>query len=619
AHWLETHTGLTLGQQKWAFLQNRLRDRMGDLGAKDLQAYLQILLRDPVEAQRCVERLTTHKTEWFRELVHFQALKPILEQKLRKSERVHLWSAACSTGLEAYSLLFLCLKVGLDPSLIRVLGTDLSERAILEAKEKPSDPDFLAQLERLRSSSPQLVDPSGLVHRALKESLKWRKLNLISDQLPGEFRFDVIFLRNVLIYFSPERRVQVCQKLLNYLKPGGSLVLGLSESIGNSIPELILEGDSIYRFRGGTERVVSQGWSVQIPSSEKKTPSFEVLVVEDSESMRRLLVEVYSQIAGVQVVGAVAGVKEAVLALRKQVPDLISLDLRLKDGTGLDLLKEVKADAELKQRLRKTRCALVTECSLADGNLVFDSLAQGASFYLQKPKSEDWAQFKGAVTGVVHELIQSKSQGGSAQPQTQKKRVPPVDLQAYQFIVIGSSTGGTEVVTRLLQGLPKDSPPILIVQHMTEAFTGLFASRLERESGRPTFEVRESLELKRGHAYLASGDLHLVIEKRGFRFFATPMDGPRVNRFKPSISRLFRSVLDEGISKRTIALILTGMGDDGAREMVELKDRGAITWGQSEETCAVYGMPRMAAELGALQAELSPEEMIDILSETTHG
>ncbi len=474
SEWTESHFGIYLSSEKWALVQTRIGSRLQKWGVQDLRAYLQILKSDPSEVKICIESLTTHKTEWFREIVHFQWLKAILEQKLQRQEKIRIWSAACSTGPEVYSLLLLCLKVGIDPENIRILGTDLSHRAIEEAMAIPSGEHFAHHCERLKAQCPSSRNLDLLVTRALQESIKFRQFNLVSDRLPESLEFDVIFLRNVMIYFTRERMEMVCQRLTERLAPGGHLVLGLSESLNQMIPELVPIGNSVYRLNGGEASA-----PVPVPEAPAPTPQ-----------------------------------------------------------------------KNSKPRVRAHR---------------------------------------------------------------------RVDLKDFDLIAIGSSTGGTEVVKFLLAGIPHDSPPIVVVQHMPGNFTEAFASRLELQTGRPTQEVREPVELRSGHAYLAAGGTHLTVEKKGIQFFAIPTDEPPVNRFKPSVSRLFGSMSELMIASRSIAIMLTGMGQDGAREMLRLKERGSFTLGQSEESCTVYGMPRAAAELGALSVQTSPEEMIEILGGFSRG
>lgn len=466
AHFVETQVGIHLTQEKWNLVQTRLGKRLQTTQAHTFERYLKLIQENPIEMQFCIESLTTHKTEWFREMPHFRWLKRRLEEHLHNREPIQIWSAACSTGPEVYSIMFLCLKVGLDPSQFRILGTDLSERAIQEAVEIPEGEHFLYHWQKLKQSRPSDSQMDEKVTRALSESIKFRNFNLVSDELPAQLRFDVIFLRNVMIYFTRDRMRDVCRKLSRSLRENGRFILGLSESLNQMVPELVTEGSSIYRLKA-----------------------------------------------------------------QQQEGDSEPVQIR-------------------PQRLPKGR----------------------------------------------------------------RKSVRSFKVSDFDLVAIGSSTGGTEVVKYLLQKLPKEFPPIVVVQHMPGDFTAAFATRLNQQTGRPTIEVQKPTLLKWGHAYIAAGGTQLEVKKRGTSLFVVPNDGPPVNRFKPSVSCLFGSMGNLMIASRSVAIILTGMGSDGTREMLRLRQMGAFTLGQSESSCAVYGMPRAAAELGALEVQASPNEMVAIFN-----
>ncbi len=595
SNWVEARTGIFLSEEKIGLVEARIRNRMDVLHSPNLADYLRIVESDPNEAKICIEALTTHKTEWFREVVHFKWLQGELLEKLRLGEPIHLWSAACSTGPEAYSLLFLCLKVGLKPDFIRLLATDLSSRVLQEAKRLPEESDFAHQVKFLQKHLPPGVNADSLVSKAVKESIKFRPFNLISDYLPANLLFDVIFVRNVLIYFDAAKRVEVCRRLMAQLKPGGHLVLGLSETIHQFIPQLVPLGNTIYRYEGEGEKP-----KVKIKHKE----DIRVLIVEDSKAIVKLLHDIFQTMPRVKVVGAVSTVSEAKVAISTLKPDFVSLDLNLADGSGVDLLHS-------NAKLGATRYAVVSDCTPSEGNLVLDALASGAEAYLQKPDLKGMADFARALRELVDGFFPSTPALINSYA---KRKIKVVRLEDYDLLAIGSSTGGTEVVADLLAQLPKDCPPIVVVQHMPAEFTALYASRLQSQTRRPTMEVHEAVEVERGCAYIAAGGRHLKIEKRGLRYFAIPDDGPAVNRFRPSVSRLFASLAEAMTAPRVIAIMLTGMGSDGAQEMLRLKELGALTLGQSEASSAVYGMPRAAAELGALCAQMSPEEMVDALA-----
>ncbi|MBC7730464.1 MAG: chemotaxis response regulator protein-glutamate methylesterase, partial [Bacteriovorax sp.] len=179
---------------------------------------------------------------------------------------------------------------------------------------------------------------------------------------------------------------------------------------------------------------------------------------------------------------------------------------------------------------------------------------------------------------------------------------PPSGLHALSMnkpVVLGSSTGGTQAIESVLLALPADAPGIAIVQHMPEKFTAMYAQRLDGLCAMNVREARDGDRLERGVVLIAPGGRHMQLRKAGGQYFAVVLDGPPVNRHKPSVDVLFRSAA-ECAGRDALAIILTGMGDDGARGMKALHDRGARTIAQNEETCVVFGMPREAIALGGI-------------------
>lgn len=355
-------------------------------------------------------------------------------------------------------------------------------------------------------------------------------------------------------------------------------------------------------------------WMMPIKTAVQVTlqtrPKTRVLIIEDSAPVQKILNKVYSEIPDVEIVDTVPSIKMAVEVFHQKKPDFISLDMKLEDGTGLDFLKKIDFFSLVQKS--KIRCALVTDCSSSDGALVFDAMALGVASYIQKPQVADLNDFARELSELLKELFSSDEKKLASKKESLQR---PTDLSRYKLIAIGSSTGGTEVVRDLIAGFPLQFPPLVVVQHMPSIFTGLFAERIQKQTGRPTVEVKEMTKLENGHAYIASGNIHMVVEIHDRELFVRPKDGNLVNRFKPSVSVLFDSIFNCGMASKTVAIMLTGMGYDGAKEMLKLKQAGSLTIGQSKETCVVYGMPRAAAEIGALSWSASPQQMINIFNE----
>ncbi len=336
---------------------------------------------------------------------------------------------------------------------------------------------------------------------------------------------------------------------------------------------------------------------------KKKT---KVLIVEDSKPIQKVLSKIFSDIPNVEIVAIESRPEAAVNRMKETKPDFITLDMHLEEGTGADFLRI----SNFKDYAKTTgaRCVLVTDCSMLEGNIVFDALANGASSYIQKPQVANFKQMTDEMSELISELFlpidnQAKNLNSSANEKQ-------MQLSDYKLIAIGSSTGGTEIVRELIGGLPVNCPPIVVVQHMPSLFTGLYAERIQKQTGRITQEVRELTPLLPGQAYIAAGGTHLLVEKNNDQLFVKPKTGELVNRFMPSVSVLFGSIEKANMARHTVAIMLTGMGSDGAKEMRTLKDSGSFTIGQSKESCVVYGMPRAAEEMGALCWSGSPDQII---------
>lgn len=246
---IKQHSGISIKTEKNFLIQTRLQNRLAELNITDLHDYVSLLRASNKEIQICIELLTTHKTEWFREIVHFQWLKSELKKRPNSAQPFLVWSAACSSGAEAYSLLFLLLKEGFTHNQIRILGTDISLPILDKAKNLPAESEFQLQKDYLIRSVHNKSKIEEELKIALKQSVKFKQFNLIKDQLILPFQFDVIFLRNVLIYFDRPTVLEVCKNVSRYLKPNGYLVIGISESLHDEIPELVSIGNSVYQFR----------------------------------------------------------------------------------------------------------------------------------------------------------------------------------------------------------------------------------------------------------------------------------------------------------------------------------------------------------------------------------
>ncbi len=332
-----------------------------------------------------------------------------------------------------------------------------------------------------------------------------------------------------------------------------------------------------------------------------------VLIVDDSASVREALTAIISAEPDMEVMAAAADPFIAAKHMHDELPDVILLDLEMPRMDGLTFLRKIMAQ-------RPLPCVLCSTL-LEDGSeTLFAALEAGAVDVIQKPRlgakrflMESHVRICDALRGAAKARLRPRSA-----PQDPAKKLnadvimpPPVKTRSLthtteKVICIGASTGGTESLREVLTALPADCPGIVIVQHMPEHFTAAFAKRLdglcqidvkEAEDGDPVFS---------GRALIAPGNRHMLLQRNGARYHVAVKDGPLVARHRPSVDVLFRSAA-QFAGPNALGIIMTGMGDDGAKGLLEMRKAGASTVAQNEETCVVFGMPKEAIVLGAAE------------------
>ena len=339
-----------------------------------------------------------------------------------------------------------------------------------------------------------------------------------------------------------------------------------------------------------------------------------VYVVDDSAVVRQTLQQLIQGDAEVELMGSAPNPLIAGPVIQKTPPDVLLLDIEMPGMDGLTFLRKIMEAAPIPTVI----CSTLT----AQGSkMAVEALAAGAVAVVAKPR----LGLKQFLEESRRELLQTLKAAARARPKrptataaaarppagTAARRAPLAGLHALavnQPVVIGSSTGGTQAIESVLTAMPGDSPGIAIVQHMPEKFTAMYAQRLDGLCEMSIREARDGERLERGVVLIAPGNRHMSLRKASGQYFVVVADGPPVNRHKPSVDVLFRSVA-ECAGADALAIILTGMGDDGARGMKQLHEAGARTIAQNEETCVVFGMPREAIRLGGVD-EVLPIESI---------
>lgn len=336
-----------------------------------------------------------------------------------------------------------------------------------------------------------------------------------------------------------------------------------------------------------------------------------VLIVDDSAVVRQVLTDVLAHDPGIEVIGAASDPVFAMERMRTQWPDVIVLDVEMPRMDGITFLKKIMAE-------RPTPVVICSTLTEKGAETTMQALAAGAASIIPKPKMglkrflEDSAEdlvsaVRAAAQANVRRLVPRASMPFVA-PKLSADAILPASAQAMaettdRVIAIGTSTGGTQALEMVLTALPRVCPGIVIVQHMPEKFTEAFANRL---NGLCQLEVREARSGDRvmpGRALIAPGGRHMLLKRNGAQYHVDIVDGPLVSRHRPSVDVLFRSVA-KCAGKNALGIIMTGMGDDGAHGLKELHDMGARTLAQDEASCVVYGMPKEAVKLGAVDRVL---------------
>lgn len=330
-----------------------------------------------------------------------------------------------------------------------------------------------------------------------------------------------------------------------------------------------------------------------------------LFVVDHSAIVRQCLQQMLRDRSDIVLVGSAPTPQTALPAVRRNPPDVLLLDL---DIPGVDvpaflrrLRDEMSIPAVLWTGLGEERSAAALAALAAGGVAVLGRPRQGLQQFLLL---------------FTHTLVQTLEQ--SARMRLRPVGRGPGVTSAERLVLIGASTGGTQAIEAVLRRLPEDSPGIVIVQHMPEKFTAMYAQRLDSACAVRVREARNGDRVERGLALVAPGGRHLQLRRADGPYFAVVGDGPPVNRHKPSVDVLFQSVADCA-GAQALAILLTGMGNDGARGMKQLHDRGARTVAQDEKSCTVFGMPMEAIRLNGVDEVLPLSQVAEAITRFDRG
>ena len=342
-------------------------------------------------------------------------------------------------------------------------------------------------------------------------------------------------------------------------------------------------------------------------------PPIKVLVVDDSAVARDLLSHILNSDAGIQVIGTACNAKEAMDSLRRNKPDIISMDINMPVLNGFEATRII-------METNPVPIVIVTGIDLNELDMSFHAIEAGALTVLHKPHgighprhTTDVDELITAIKlmseiKVVKRWARGEKGTSVRQTETPESALPP---QAIKVVAVGASTGGPPVLERILAQMPETfSLPILIVQHMAPGFIAGLAEWLGRKSPLPVHVALNGGVVRPGHVYLAPDGAQMKVEASG-KLLCTG-DAPE-NGLRPSVSYLFRSIADV-FGKEAVGVLLTGMGRDGASDLMRMKEKGAVTIAQDEESSAVFGMPGEAVRINAAQYVLPPDRIASILA-----
>jgi two-component system chemotaxis response regulator CheB len=323
-----------------------------------------------------------------------------------------------------------------------------------------------------------------------------------------------------------------------------------------------------------------------------------VLIVDDSALMRKLLTGIIASAPDFKVVGSAPDAHMAREMIKSLNPDVLTLDVEMPQTNGLEFLEQL-------MKLRPMPVVMISALTARESEVTLKALELGAVDFVTKPRVNSKAILQDYAE-EIHEKIRAaygahlKQAPLAAAPGKEPPLVGVLGRSLHdRLIAIGASTGGVEAIKEVIERLPAEVPGIVIVQHMPETFTTSFARRLDKLGAVRVVEAQGGERIQPGHAYLAPGHSHLTVKKNGIGWVTELAKSEPVNRHRPAVDVLFRSVAVEA-GKRAIGVILTGMGRDGAAGLLAMRQAGAWNIGQDQESCVVYGMPREAALVEAL-------------------
>jgi two-component system chemotaxis response regulator CheB len=339
---------------------------------------------------------------------------------------------------------------------------------------------------------------------------------------------------------------------------------------------------------------------------ENTNKKIRVMVVDDSMLARSLIMQGLAAHPRIEVVGYAINALDAQKKIDQYHPDVVTMDVEMPGMSGIEFLKKYLPTHPIP-------VILVSSLNLK----VFDALEAGAVDFVRKP---DGQQRKDAfIAALTQKVLMAASakvrpapKASQSAQSSEPARLGPGMAMERMIIGLGASTGGTEATLEVMKQLPADIPAMVVVQHMPTGFTQMYADRLNRACRMEVREAKDGDELRRGLALVAPADLQMRVVRKGFKYVVSCQPGEKVSGHRPSVDALFQSMA-ENLTCRSVGIILTGMGQDGAVGLLAMRQKGAYTIGQDKESSVVYGMPGVANDIGAVQVQASCGNIAGVL------
>ena len=621
------------GEFRREIILKKVEQRIAALNQNSFSDYISYLDTHPDELPILISNLTIHTTSWFRENPHFKILEDILLQTSIEQKNIKIWSCAGSSGEEAYSAAMVCeefcsvnadVNYQIHSSDIDPVSVRKGERAIYHNRFRPQIPEKMSKYVLVGNGN---TDGLFTLKKEVRNKVHFKPAHLLKPETYPSGPFDIIFCRNVLIYFDKETSVEIINLLLKQLKPKGHIIFGHSEGIVAKDFNLHYLGHMTYQVRPtetesrqiAKERLTSQRQQdssanqlfedrpassvLDVPTLKTDKPI--ILVIDDSKTIRLSLMRIIPQ--ELATVFAVGSATAATKFLEKNQPSLITLDINMPGQQGIEWLKERRALG------LKTPIVIISNEDSNEIQQILSAIEGGAVDSISKEHLHTDKQ------GLVVKFSQLlKTPTTEIKIQEIKKPTLSIGYKGPSLqpdvILIGASTGGPGTLFKILKDLPSNTPPILVVQHIASGFNRPFALSLSEVSTLKLGQTNTATPIERGHIYMSTGDFHIEIQSKNDQLYVAPQSYPPVNGHKPSVEVLFQSAI---LAKsNNMAILLTGMGNDGAQSLLEIKDTGGYTIAQDKKSSVVHGMPGVAIRIGAAQQIGSIEQIRELILHT---